>query len=317
MERGELPDPLVPPEVDLRGYEFMPYYGDRLRDSDLNSRATDAEYRAAHNLWWSSWKQVPAASLPDDDVALAKLADLGRNPKIWKKVKNVALRGFILCSDGRMYHKVLSEVAIHQWKFRQDQRDRTEAARNARLLRRQSQSVSHGQSQNKNASVTASATSSVTASIGEDRISKPSESFGLPSEGTRAGAMAKILRSLGVQITPSNPHLIDWLALGLTEASARDAVTTVRDRKPGTQPISAGYLSPIVLEILNPEKRPLAELKVKPWFIASWSAIVEKGKALGIEQAAGEQAPAFRARIYAAAGITDEQLRQAEAEFRT
>lgn len=113
-----LPDPLVPADVDLRGYEFMPYYGDRLRDSDLNSRATDAEYRAAHNLWWASWKQVPASSLPDDDITLCKLADLGRDLKTWKQVRPRALHGFCLCSDGRLYHRVLSSIALESFEAR-------------------------------------------------------------------------------------------------------------------------------------------------------------------------------------------------------
>lgn len=113
-----LPDPLVPAEVDLRGYEYMPYYGDRLRDSDLNSRATDAEYRAAHNLWWAAWKQIPAASLPDDDVTLCKLADLGRDQKTWQQVKARAMQGFDLCSDGRYYHRVLSPIALDAWEDR-------------------------------------------------------------------------------------------------------------------------------------------------------------------------------------------------------
>lgn len=114
----ERPDPLVPAEVDLRGLEYMPYYGDRLRESGLNSRATDAEYRAAHNLWWSSWKQTPAASLPTDDVELCKLADLGRDLKAWAKVKVRALHGFVPCSDGRLYHVVLSAIALEVWEWR-------------------------------------------------------------------------------------------------------------------------------------------------------------------------------------------------------
>jgi hypothetical protein len=153
----QLPDPLVPAEVDLRGYEFMPYYGDRLRDSDLNSRATDAEYRAAHNLWWSAWKQVPAASVPDDDVVLARLADLGRDVKSWQKVRDVALRGFVKCSDGRFYHQVLGPLAIEAFEYRNNQRDRTEKARKARELKRLLQ--------NQNAQPNPS----VTESTGEDR----------------------------------------------------------------------------------------------------------------------------------------------------
>lgn len=114
----ELPDPLVPAEIDLSGYEFMPYYGDRLRASDLNGRASDAEYRAAHNLWWSSWKQVPASSLPSDDVILCKLADLGRDQKTWLQVKARALHGFVLCADGRYYHRILSMLALDAWNAR-------------------------------------------------------------------------------------------------------------------------------------------------------------------------------------------------------
>lgn len=153
----ELPAPLVPPEVDLRGYEFMPYYGDRLRESDLNSRATDAEYRAAHNLWWSAWKQVPAASVPDDDVTLARLADLGRDLRAWAKVRNVALRGFAKCSDGRLYHQVLAPLAVEAWEFRNRQRNRTAAAREAALSQRQSQKPPQPQK------------TSVTESTGQDR----------------------------------------------------------------------------------------------------------------------------------------------------
>jgi hypothetical protein len=115
---AEPPAPLVPAEVDLRGYEFMPLYGARLRDSELNSRATDAEFRAAINLWWSSWNQVPAASLPYTDIELCRLADLGRDLRAWAKVKGRALHGFIACSDGRLYHVVLSAIALEAWQGR-------------------------------------------------------------------------------------------------------------------------------------------------------------------------------------------------------
>jgi hypothetical protein len=149
--------PLVPPEVDLRGYEYMPFYGGRLRDSGLNSRATDSEFRAAVNLWWSAWNQVPAASLPDDERELCRLADLARDLKTWAQVRDVAMRGFVKCSDGRFYHSFLAEIATKAFELRNRQRNRTEAARNAAQLRRQSQ---HKNSDDK---------LSVTESIGKDR----------------------------------------------------------------------------------------------------------------------------------------------------
>ncbi len=64
----ERPAPLVPADVDLRGLEYMPLLGARLMASDFHARASDSEWRAALTLWWAAWQQVPAGSLPDDDV---------------------------------------------------------------------------------------------------------------------------------------------------------------------------------------------------------------------------------------------------------
>jgi hypothetical protein len=120
-----LPDPLVPADADLRGYDFMPFYGAWLRASDFNATCTDAEYRAAVNLWWASWHQLPPASLPDDDRALSQHADLGRNGmRAWMKVKRVAMSGFVLCADGRWYHEFLSVQARIQWETRKAAIDR-------------------------------------------------------------------------------------------------------------------------------------------------------------------------------------------------
>lgn len=118
MTDQQRPEPFVSPDVDLNGYEFMPLYGERLRTSDHNSGCSDAEFRASINLWWSAWMQVPAASLPADDMTLAKLADLGRDLKAWRKVREKAMRNFVLCSDGRYYHVFLAPLAMEAWAAR-------------------------------------------------------------------------------------------------------------------------------------------------------------------------------------------------------
>lgn len=151
---NDLPEPMVPANVDLNGYGFMPLYGDRLFGSDFNAKCSDAEWRAGVTLWWASWKQVPAASLPDDDIALARLADLGRDVKAWRKLRANALRGFIKCADGRLYHKVIAEVALAQWEKRKAFRDRTEKARAERARQRELQEQSQRLLQKKDASVT-------------------------------------------------------------------------------------------------------------------------------------------------------------------
>lgn len=110
---NDLPEPLTPPDCDLRGSTWMPLHGNKLLGSDFDAIASDAEYRAAHRLWWAAWQQqVPAASLPDDDRVLAHIAGYQRDQKSWLKIKEVALHGFVKCSDGRLYHKFLSEEAV-------------------------------------------------------------------------------------------------------------------------------------------------------------------------------------------------------------
>jgi len=101
----------------------MPVDTVKLLDSDLNAIATPEEFRAAVRLWCKAWHQLPAASLPDDDRILATLSgsvSLGR----WKRIREVALRGFVKCSDGRMYHPVIAAKAIEAWNHSKAQRER-------------------------------------------------------------------------------------------------------------------------------------------------------------------------------------------------
>jgi len=111
----------VPPECDLRGLPWMPIDTVRLLDSDLNAIAKPEEFRAAVRLWCKAWHQVPASSLPDDDRILATLSGTGAR---WKKLREVALRGFVKCTDGRLYHPVIAEKALEAWAHRKAQRDR-------------------------------------------------------------------------------------------------------------------------------------------------------------------------------------------------
>lgn len=102
-----LPAPMTPPDCNLRGFQWMPIDTVRLLDSDLFLLATGDEFKAALALWCKSWSQVPAASLPADERLLAGLS----GAKKWAKVRSVALRGWVLCSDGRYYHPVVAEKA--------------------------------------------------------------------------------------------------------------------------------------------------------------------------------------------------------------
>lgn len=104
----EKPEPMTPPDSDLKDFPFTPIYRSRLFGSEFHANANDSEWRAGVTLWLKSWDQVPAGSLPTDDIALCRLAEFGRDMKGWQKVKARALHGWTECSDGRMYHEVVA-----------------------------------------------------------------------------------------------------------------------------------------------------------------------------------------------------------------
>ncbi|MDB5448399.1 MAG: hypothetical protein JWQ97_3716 [Phenylobacterium sp.] len=121
--------PLTPPDCDLQDYPFMPLHVARLRDSDLAAEEDPEACWYAVLLWAASWHQLPAASLPDNDAVLTKLIGLGRDLKTFRKHKAGALRGFVLCDDGRLYHPIVAEQALAGWRGKLEQRWRTECAK--------------------------------------------------------------------------------------------------------------------------------------------------------------------------------------------
>ena len=86
----------------------------RLLDSDLFALSNGDEFKAAVALWCKSWSQLPGGSLPTDDRVLAHLSGAGSR---WKKVKAMALCGWILYEDGHLYHPIVAEHASAAWDF--------------------------------------------------------------------------------------------------------------------------------------------------------------------------------------------------------
>lgn len=127
----------MPADVDLRGYEFIPLFGDRLFGSETWIGIGPEAKLAAIQLWWRAYaKEVPASSLPDNDALLANYAGYGTQVKAWRRVKAEAMRGFTLCTDGRWYHAFVAELALTAWKGRQQHQMRTLKARIAALEKR-------------------------------------------------------------------------------------------------------------------------------------------------------------------------------------
>lgn len=119
MSALDLPEPLTPPDCDLQDFGFMPLHVGRLRDSELVDLSTGDEFKAAVLLWAFAWHQVPAGSLPDDDRILAKRSGAGEG---WPTVKAMALRGFVQCSDGRLYHPIIAKAACDAWQRKDEKK---------------------------------------------------------------------------------------------------------------------------------------------------------------------------------------------------
>ena len=108
-------EPLTPRDADLRDFPRMMIDITRLRQSGFDATINDSAWRAGINLWFSAWHSVPAGSLASTDADLAKAAGLGRDVRTWLEVKEEALRGFVQCSDGRLYHETVCEFALEAW----------------------------------------------------------------------------------------------------------------------------------------------------------------------------------------------------------
>lgn len=132
----DLPEPLTPPDADLRDLKSMLVDVQRLRDSGLAS-INDAEaFRANVLLFFAAFHQVPAGSVPNDKAELSKLTGCGRDTRFFDKlVKAGALRNFVLCSDGRYYHTVVCEKVHEALEMREKFQKRTAAARAAKAAK--------------------------------------------------------------------------------------------------------------------------------------------------------------------------------------
>lgn len=112
---NQLPDPLTPEDCDISHFGIMPFDVKKFRDSNFSLTIDPAIGFRAVMLWAAAWHQVPAASLPDNDIVLFRLSGCLSLDE-FKAIKHEVMHGFILCSDGRWYHKFMSSLALSAWK---------------------------------------------------------------------------------------------------------------------------------------------------------------------------------------------------------
>ena len=107
----------------------MPLDVPRFRKSRAMAMLPPEHFMPWFGLILEAWHQLPAASIPNDDIELASLAGFGRQVLQWQAVRDGALYGWVLCSDGRFYHPVVAEKANEAWMRRLEDRHRKYVSR--------------------------------------------------------------------------------------------------------------------------------------------------------------------------------------------
>lgn len=303
----ELPDPLVPADVDLRDFQYTPIFRARLFGSSFHARTTDAEWRAGVTLWLKSWDQVPAGTLPDDEIDLCRLAEFGRDIKGWRKVRAGALHGWRKCSDGRLHHEVVAEGVLEAHGKRKKAKAKGLAGASKRWGAANSTSISTSNSTTNAQAIARAMPGDSKGREGKGIEGKPKSSAVnsttvAPAEtaraasdskdkATQAGEWAADLKRRGVSVTSAHPTLLAWISDGFTLPQVIEALGTARDRKPEPETIPANYLDRI---LRDPPKKAEAA-----WW-SSEKLIIAKGIELGLNPRPGEEIEGFKSRIVAA-----------------
>lgn len=135
------PAPLT--DLDLRHVPAMLLDVARFRDSDLAGEDPTI-IGISLMLWACSWHQVPCASIPNDDKLLARYTGFGRDLDGWLALRERVLgHGWVLCSDNRLYHRVVAEKAI---EIAAGGKVRSRKAKHAAVVRWAKQSSEHAPS---------------------------------------------------------------------------------------------------------------------------------------------------------------------------
>ena len=105
-------EPLTPPDTDIRAVPWFKLDMLKLGHSEFLHVASNEELGAAVKLWMFAIHQVPAGSLPNNEVVLAQAAGYDHRKKAWQRVRGMALYGWALCSDGRLYHQTVAMTVL-------------------------------------------------------------------------------------------------------------------------------------------------------------------------------------------------------------
>lgn len=88
--------------------DWFKFYPEKWKASRTVRRMSLAARAVYFDLLCEAWHQVPPGTVPNDDAALAELADV--KPSVWAKVGDEVRKAFVVGPDGRLHQKFMVEV---------------------------------------------------------------------------------------------------------------------------------------------------------------------------------------------------------------
>ena len=293
---------------------WMPLYiGDYLADT---SRLTTEQHGAYLLLIMDYWRSGP---IPDDDAVLAQITRM--SPDAWS-IASGTIRAFFEQSGSTLIHHRIDRLMIEAGDKRAKAKAKAEAAAAKRWGKdAKSDAPSIGQAVHKECpspspsevSTTNVVDSPVPADVPVDKSVPPSATPAKKesTQGKRLPDDWKLPKAWGEWALEDNPALTaedvrkegekfrnHWVAKAGKDARKLDWKATWANW------IRSDYVKPSGIS-------PTSGSSSANWFLTS-TGIEAKGVELGLEKADDELFPYYKARVYAAAGITEDMVRKAQ-----
>lgn len=119
-------DPPYPSDLEAKGWSLDLDY-EKIEQSDTWAIATPEQRPWLLMLWLVAWRQSPVSSLPSNHRLIA--ARIGMPLTRFEAWAEVLLSGWQLATDGRMYHKTLTQHVLRMAEKRNKDRARVAAFR--------------------------------------------------------------------------------------------------------------------------------------------------------------------------------------------
>lgn len=98
-----------PADLEAKGWSLSLDY-EKIEQSDTWAVAAPEQRPWLLMLWMTSWRQVPVASLPDNDKLIA--VRIGMPVEQFTAWREILLSGWEEATDGRLYHKTLTQHVL-------------------------------------------------------------------------------------------------------------------------------------------------------------------------------------------------------------